>query len=220
MNPEWCHKKHYEPYSKYGDTFLTVSPTRNIFWTASPETIHRITQVRDAFPKPLEAYRLLDLFGRSVVTVEGIEWRKHRKVTAPSFNEKNNALVFKESIAQAQGMLRKWISDGGKGSGTLVEIPTDTMRLALHIISMIGFGVHLLWPGEELSEKERASGFHYASQEIPEGHTLSFERSISSLLANVYWLLFVPVWLLSRLHGPLTLGLPLTLYRAHTKQTC
>jgi cytochrome P450 len=219
MNPEWCYKNFNQTYAKYGDTFIVVSPSRNTIWTASPETIYQITQARDAFPKPLESYRILDLFGRSVVTVEGIEWRKHRKVTAPGFNEKNNVIVFKESVAQAQGMLRKWINDGSKGSGALEEIPTDTMRVALHIISMVGFGVRLLWPGEELSEKERASRFHYASQETPEGHTLSFEKALGSLLDNIFWLLLFPGWLLSRLHGPFALGLSLTLYRALTQQT-
>jgi cytochrome P450 len=220
MNPEWCFKKLYEPFAQYGDTFITVSPTRNIIWTASPEAIHQITQFRDNFPKPLESYKLLDLFGRSVVTVEGMEWRKHRKAIAPGFNEKNNALVFKEAVAQAQSMLRKWTGVDGKSSGTLVEIPTDTMRVALHIISLVGFGVRLLWPGEKLSERERASGFYYASQETPEGHTLSFERALSSLLENIFWLLLLPGWLLSRLHGPLVLGLSLTLNRALTQQTC
>lgn len=181
---------------------MTVSPKRNIVWTASPEVIHQVTQARDAFPKPLETYKALDIYGQNVVTVEGAEWRRHRKITAPWFNEKNNAIAYKESITQAQGLLRKWTAVDGKGTKTLTEVPTDTMRLALHIISMVGFGVRLLWPGEEPSKREIASGFSYASHQIPEGHTLSFETAISSLLENIIWLLLLPGWLLSMSHIP------------------
>lgn len=195
MTPDWCWELLYDPFAKLGDVFLTVSPGAVLVFVANAEATHQITSRRDAFPKPLASYRILDIFGRNVVTTEGIEWREHRKISAPSFTEKNNALVFAESCNQAQGMLRRWLGPEGKGNVTLEEAPTDTMRVALHIISRIGFGVRLLWPGEKPKNIEEESV--YSSNEVPEGHTMSFERSLSTLLKNVVWVLFLPKWLLS-----------------------
>jgi hypothetical protein len=121
----------------------------------------------------------------------------HRKVTAPGFNEKNNALVFQESVAQTQGMLRRWMGPDGKANHTLTEVPVDSMRLTLHIISKIGFGVGLLWPGEEPSEKDKKASLNYGSHEPTEGFTMSFEHALSSLLENLVWILLFPDWLLS-----------------------
>ena len=127
-----------------------------------------------------------------------MDWKRHRKATAPGFNEKNNAHVFQESIVQAQGMLRKWTGLEGKGNITLTEVPMDSMRLTLHIISKVGFGVGLSWPGEKPSENERQTGIDFSSSEPPEGFTMTFEHALMSLLDNLIWVLLLPSWLLSK----------------------
>lgn len=46
------------------------------------------------FSKQTKHYKLLDLFGMNVVSAEGANWQRHRKITAPSLNEKTNPWVF------------------------------------------------------------------------------------------------------------------------------
>jgi cytochrome P450 len=196
--PDWCWQLRWEPYEKMGEIFITVSPGRNITWVTNAEAILQITQRRENFPKPLEAYKVLDVFGPNVISTDGTEWRMHRKATSPGFNEKNNALVFKESIAQAQGMLRKWISDGQISSKTINSVPEDTMRLGLHIISRIGFGVRLFWPGEGPSEEEKASDSELTCHEKENGHTMSFETALTTLIDKMFVILLTPEWILSK----------------------
>jgi cytochrome P450 len=159
------------------------------------EALRQITAKREAFPKPLENYRVLDIFGRNVITTEGGEWRQHRKVSSPGFNEKNNALVFAEACRQAQGMLGKWMA--GSENSTIEEIPVDVMRLTLHIISRVGFGVRLLWPSEKPDENESARDAVFSSSEPPEGHSMSYETSLNTLLSNLIWVILTPKWLMS-----------------------
>ena len=133
-----------------------------------------------------------------MVTTEGAEWRQHRKITSPGFNEKNNAMVFAESIRQAQGMLRKWTGADGEGNITIEEVPGDTMRLMLHIISKVGFGVQLLWAGEKARENGHAKDAVYSGDSVPEGHTMDFEHALETLLERMIWVLMTPKWLLSK----------------------
>jgi cytochrome P450 len=209
--PDWPWQKLYDPFAKHGDTFVTASPTGVLIWTAEPEAIHQITQRREAFPKPLESYKVLDIYGRNVISTEGTDWKMHRKVTSPGFNEKNNVLVFKESVAQTQGMLRKWMGPDDKGNHTLTEVPMDSMRVTLHIISRIGFGVGLLWPQEEPSENDKKASLNYSSHQPTEGFTMSFEDALSKLLENLLWVLLFPDWLLSE-SDPLSLIMRLLIY--------
>lgn len=162
---------------------------------ANAEAIRQVTSRRDAFPKNLVNYKILDIFGRSVLTTEGAEWKDHRKVMAPGFNEKNNVLVFAESARQAQSMIKKWLAMGGT---TINDVPTDTMRLTLHIITRIGFGVSLLWPGEKPVGVQSVRDAELSSNEAPEGHTMSFENALSELLEYLFLVLMVPQWLLSK----------------------
>jgi len=177
---------------------MLVSPGGIQIYLANAEAIRQVTAKREAFPKPLESYKVLDIFGRNVITTEGGEWKQHRKVLSPSFNEKNNALVFAEACRQAQGMLRKWKTTSG--DSTIREVPIDVMRLTLHIISKIGFGVGLLWPGEKIIEKESTQDAVFSSVELPEGHSMSYETSMDTLLANLVWVILTPKWLKRKHH--------------------
>ena len=186
-----------KPWEKMGDIFLTVSPGMIHLWVANAEAIHQITSRRDAFPKPLASYRILEIFGRNILSTEGVEWKKHRKVSSPSFTEKNNVLVFSEACGQTQAMLRRWMGADGNGNITINEVPADIDRLTLHIICDIGFGKRLLWPGEKRKDGESAEDVY--SSEIPsDGHTMSFENSLHTMLEKLLWVLLTPKWLLSR----------------------
>lgn len=166
-------------------------------WTVDAEAITQICAKREAFPKPLENYALLEIFGKNLVTTEGNTWKAHRKITSPSFNEKSNALVFGESANQAQQMLKHWTGPEGKGNFTLETVAADTMRTALHIISRVGFGVSLLWPGEEPENTDPAAG-SFSSSELRNGHTMSFADALGTLLESILMVGFIPTWLLSK----------------------
>ena len=198
MEPDWVSNLLFEPFKKHGDIFLTVCPGRIYIWSANAEVNHQVCTRREAFPKALEAYGILEIFGRNIITSEGNQWKQHRKVSAPSFNEKNNCLVFSEACSQAQGMLKHWLAEDESGSKTLKEVQEDTLRLTLHIISSIGFGVHLLWPGQKSSEKQTAMDALYSSHEPPEGHTMSFEDALTAMLDRMIMVLIIPKWLLSK----------------------
>ncbi|TDZ39858.1 Cytochrome P450 3A1 [Colletotrichum spinosum] len=197
--PDFSYNLLHEPFARHGETFLVVSPFQVLVLTDSAEAIHQITQQREKFPKLVETYEILKQFGDNVLTTEGVVWRMHRKVTSATFNEKNAALVFAESIKQAQSMTQKWLGPGGNGRQTIETLDHDTMRLALNIISYVGFGMRLLWPGQSLPDGTDPKLTKYSSLEAPPGHTMSFTDAIAEMLEHILVLLLVPRWLLKRL---------------------
>lgn len=204
MFSEWPYVEGYEPFRKLGtDTFLAISAGSCSFWTCDPDVISQITPRRMDFPKPLELYRVLDIYGINVVTTEGMQWRQHRKVVAPAFNEKSNELAWEESLRVAQEMLRGWL-----GEGTVHDIASDTMNLALHVISWAGFGERLRWSAlskrlpdisKGLSHQGRISERQTESKydDMPPGHALTYQDALQSLLANILWVMLIPRVLLS-----------------------
>jgi hypothetical protein len=125
-----------------------------------------------------------------------VQWKQHRKISSPVFNEKNNVLVFAEAIAQTQGMIRHWTTGDNAGK-TIKTVPADALRTTLHIISRIGFGVRLLWPGEELQEKDLSKGAVYGGNNPPQGHSMTFANSLETLLEYILLVLLVPKGILS-----------------------
>lgn len=191
-NPRWDNRV-------YGDTFFTVDTDQITLKTTNAELAAQITTRKNDFVKPVHQYAIIDVFGRSIVSVEGQDWRRHRKVVGPSFSEKSNKLVFEESLRQARGMMELWAS---QGSNTLADIKVentavDTADLSLHVICAAGFGLPQLWPGES-KEKLKDSPFPEAgTQEIEGGHALTFKQSIHGVVRGLRWLVIFPSWVLS-----------------------
>lgn len=200
LHPEWAWLHQYEPFREMGvDTFMTVSGRLNCVWTADPSVISQVSTRRNDFPKPIHMYGLVELFGKNVVSTEGQEWRHHRKITAPPFGEKNNALVWDETIAQTQDMLETWFGKDGKGGFTVDRIMDDTMRLSLHIISEAGFGRNMKWPENEVAatEVDEGDGSKIGNSGGGEGHTMSYTFALHHLLEMILAVLLLPGWLLS-----------------------
>ena len=186
----------HRTFAQLGETFLVVHFSGIFLTTDNAETTRQITARREDFPKNTSIYSILGQFGRNVLTTEGAVWRTHRRVTSTTFNEKNAAVVFREAIRQAQGLLQTWTASNSDGRKTLRSLEFDTMRLALNIIGYVGFGIRLLWPGQTLPVGTDPQLAKYASLDAPEGHTLSFVETIATLLDNLMILLLVPSWLL------------------------
>ncbi len=202
---EWGWHMRYEPFKRLGsDTFMTVSPERNELFTADADVISQITTRKTDFPKPLEVYESIRLYGNNVVTSEGQTWRHHRKITSPPFSEKNNHLVWNETLEQCHAMVNSWFDGdiGKKGSKTIYTLADDAMRLSLYVISRAGFGVHLKWPG---TEGAHANGHPRnkednlaSSPEIAQGHTMSYTNALGSILHDITLALILPRFLLSK----------------------
>ena len=130
--PEFSYHRSIEVFQQVGsDTFLVVAPNGMMMHTADPAVINQITTRRNDFPKPTAIYRSVDVYGKNVLSTEGAVWRQHRKATSPPFTEKNNHLVWMESIDQASDMLASWVGPDGKGESTVERVMDDTMRLSL-----------------------------------------------------------------------------------------
>ena len=201
---EWAWTRRYEPFTWLGtDTFMTVSPERNVLYTADADVVNQITNRRNDFPKPLEVYGSLRIYGENVVTVEGHQWRHHRKIVSPPFTERNNHLVWSETLDQCQAMIDAWLRSDKEGSKSIKTVAEDAMRLSLHVISRAGFGVPLQWPGSEDPQPDKTPKKEGVDRPSSSGltgnHTLSYTDALGSLLHNVLLMFVLPPWLLSEL---------------------
>jgi cytochrome P450 len=196
--PEFPWELRYEPFKRFGsDTFLAVSGGAFCLWTADADVISQITTRRNDFPKDIHIYTSIDIYGKNVVSTEGSEWRRHRKLTSPPFTEKNNHLVWTETLDQTQTMLHTWLGKDETGNRTIERIMDDTMRLSLHVISRAGFGRKMEWPqGEAAVQSTEPSKILNEKAEIGQGHTMSFTYALHALLDNILFIFLFKPWIL------------------------
>ncbi len=180
---------------------MLVSAARLVLTTCAADVTDQVVTRRNDFPKPLMLYDVLNVFGPNLIATEGAAWRRHRRITAPSFSEKNNELVWGESLRQARAMLRVWL-DGGE-EGTVHDVSEASLRLTLHVIGRAGFGMELSWPqgaGRATAgagTSSLAPPASMAGDGIASGSRMSFFDALHALLANILWILLVPRVVLS-----------------------
>jgi cytochrome P450 len=190
VTSNWPWKCRHAPFSRlHTDTFLTVAAGGIIMHTADANVVAQIFARGDDFPKATHLYRHVDIYGKNVVSSGGATWRRHRAVTSPAFTEKNNQLVWKETLDVTQAVLASWTAVDPEGrSRTIRSVAGDTMRLSLEIIGRAGLGQKLEWPKATESPQK----------ELPLGHTMSFTKAVQFLLANMLFIMALPMWFLSK----------------------
>jgi len=85
---DWQIHQRYEIYRLIGsDIFFTITPWEAILHVADPDMAVEVLAGKggngELYPKTEVVGRMMGLFGKNVLTVDGAVWRTHRKVTAP-----------------------------------------------------------------------------------------------------------------------------------------
>ena len=226
MPREWTWEHRYAIYKHLGaDTFMVVAPGGNFLWTADARVIRQMTTSRSDFPKPTKHYRLIDVYGSNVVSSEGQVWRRHRKITGPPFTEKNNQLVWIESIRQAEAMLEACTGPDGQESRTIDRVREYSMRLSLHVISCAGFGKQLSWPNAKDTKHKDSDGLREARRgdnsnvELTAGHTMTYAEALEILLQNILLVILIPRLVLSKCLARLNMSGSKKFHRISTVET-
>ena len=202
MKPDLLWSELYAPFRKAGsDTVLTCSPTRIQLQTSSAGVISQITERRSDFPKPTHIYDIIDIYGKTIISSEGEIWKKHRRLAAHPFNEKNNHIVWSESIVQAQELLAHVRRRNQKSSASVHDLEDLTSRAALAIISRAGYGVRMKWPQQDDARvipnngdapvEAGSLGIDWVEGKT-NGHEMSYADAIFSVSHDVFWLFAFP----------------------------
>lgn len=95
------------------------------FLLADPHVIQQVSASRTAFPKPVAVYRFLNIYGTNLLTAEGTLWARHRKITAPAFNEANMAFTWEQSLRILNDMFD---SDWDRRERVVLDQTATTMK--------------------------------------------------------------------------------------------
>ncbi|KFA73169.1 hypothetical protein S40288_09757 [Stachybotrys chartarum IBT 40288] len=170
----WEVPDRFYSHCEMGDAYILVSSKNIWLYVADPDTITESGMLT------IEA--ILNIFGPNISTAQGAQWQKHRRITASSFNDQNNALVWEESIRVAHDMLRYWST-----KPSLVTAADDLRTLSLHVMSRAGFGKSFKFQGhderETLTEEELSLSYKDSLKLILENCVIIFALG-TKFLAN------------------------------------
>ncbi|KAI8969408.1 cytochrome P450 [Trametes punicea] len=148
-------------------------------YLADPAVCKDVLGARSRFPKPMGPYKVLLAFGPNLVASEGEEWKRQRKLVAPAFGEKNNRLVWDETVRIMYDLFDNvW----GPRDTVVVDNITDlTVPITLLVIGVAGFGRRITWNEDAVA---------------PPGHDMTFKDALNVVSRNLFLQVLFPHWVL------------------------
>ncbi|KAH7350990.1 cytochrome P450 [Rhexocercosporidium sp. MPI-PUGE-AT-0058] len=187
------------------DVFWTVGPGGQQLYVSDADVISQIVHRWKDFSKKVVHYRTLAVFGPNVLTVEGSDWQRHRKITGPPFNERNSSLVFQKSVVQGQDMLDSFTHDveGRQASPVVEDLMHWTMTVALHVISSAAFSLHMPWPTKSIASPVRPwetpqDNLAASEPKATQKHKMTFQHCVDAVMKYLPFIIFFPDWLLRK----------------------
>lgn len=168
----WEGNERYRVHAELGDAFTLVTPGGNWIHIADPEALKCPQQ----FGRNLEQ---LAVYGKNLSTTEGKEWQKHRKITAATFTERNNELVWQSSLSQAQNMLDYWIR---RAPQPVRSVADDCKTFTLNVLAAALFSKTYPFEGKEESEHRRNQTTDQANKT---NQSDMYRDSLSKILQNI-----------------------------------
>ncbi|KAG8779245.1 hypothetical protein FRC15_010281 [Serendipita sp. 397] len=167
----------YDIFKKYNRdiiSFFSFYPFP--YWfdvhVADAGVAREITSNRIAFPKPIHVYKPINIYGTNVVTSENEEWKLHRRITAPSFSERNNRLVCEEGVRIVSELFELWAKQGNESRVEIEDAVETTAQFALMAIAAAGFGARFTWDDD---------------QKPPNGYTFTFQKALNVVMSNIFY---------------------------------
>ncbi|KAH7100852.1 cytochrome P450 [Auriculariales sp. MPI-PUGE-AT-0066] len=138
---------HIKPFLREGSTVVpAIWPLsgKRYYLVADAAAAKKVFNDRHGFIKDVEVYKIISFFGDNIVGTEGDEWARHRAISRKSFSERNNSLVWTETVSTLNDWFRVWdeaIERSADGTIT-IDVTTELRDMSLFIIASAGFGLH------------------------------------------------------------------------------
>ncbi|PAV18979.1 cytochrome P450 [Pyrrhoderma noxium] len=123
-------------------------------YSANIACLRHVLAVGAPYAKP--SMGVLEIMGANVVTSNGEIWKRHRRITAPVFNHNTYQNVWDTTAYVYAEMIKEdgWLNSGGAKE---VNINENTHKLALFLVSTVGFGIPMSWSTPPLDENGERS---------------------------------------------------------------
>ncbi|KAK7890212.1 hypothetical protein LTR67_008097 [Exophiala xenobiotica] len=167
----FAQRQRHLPHQKYGDVYVVVSPRANYIMLNDPKASLEVQSHYKNWTKPEPVYEIFTALGNNLISDNGEDWQRQRRIVNPAFREQNYKLVWEESLRQAQQWLDGRHAQSSRRA-TMLDVRKDMVLIALHVLSGAGFG--------------QIHDFSSGLRDTPPGHIKSFPDALMFLLMNMF----------------------------------
>jgi cytochrome P450 len=171
----WPQFDRFASHAKHGPAFALVTPFKTNIMLSDVDAAREMFKNWRAWIKNPDLYSMFNAYGKNLNSVNGDDWPRHRKVTAPAFKEANSRLVWQATLKQVDSVLGKWMAEGDI---TLRGLRGDTEKIAMHVLMSAAFG--------------KEYDFDTGVEVVEPGHVVSFGEAMHTCIGALA-IMLVPI---------------------------
>ncbi|KAK7751220.1 hypothetical protein SLS62_006765 [Diatrype stigma] len=160
------------------------------FWTCDPEVAHEILRRPRDFHQHHLTGLFMGVFGHNILTDNGDQWARQRKIVASVITERISKSVFEESVRQTRGMIQEVLSAAPSSpqpeasSATSNNLFDMIKKITIHVLSGAGMGANVPWKNED-------------GEKPPPGYKMTYIESAKVVMESVTGPIILPPLLLA-----------------------
>ncbi|KAF9258195.1 cytochrome P450 [Marasmius fiardii PR-910] len=140
------------------------------------------TSGKASFGKNRETTLGSALYGENVLSTDGSEWRKHRRIMGPAFGNSLYQLVWEQSL----NTYREMVSAEGWSEKKTVDVPVTqvaTFKFALIVLGLCAFGFE---------------DFNWTEPPTTVKGEMTVQEAMRTVIDNYLYIIFTPPWIQRR----------------------
>lgn len=162
-----------EGRERFGDVFRYRIGPFPVYQVSHPDGVrHVLVDAQKNYTRGRYYHRLVAVAGRGLVTTDGEEWRRLRRIAQPAFHRKRIDALAEVMTAATVPTLRRW-AEAAK-SGETLDVAQEFTTLTLRIVGLTLFGVDLTGEAARVG-RALAETFVYVEHRL--SHLLSLPPS-------------------------------------------
>ncbi|KAK3938605.1 cytochrome P450 [Diplogelasinospora grovesii] len=133
----WEFRDRHELHDRVGPAFILATPDLNELWCADPAMAQVILARRKDFVQLPIASKIMSFLGGNILTADGEDWARQRRLVAPNLNERISEKVWSESMEQANQMVDYMLRQPG---GASRDVISGLRAIAINVLGQVGYG--------------------------------------------------------------------------------
>lgn len=162
-------------------SYVMVTLGKYEFSTRDPELALEILRRTGDFQQQDAIGVFMDRFGRNLLSSDGEDWARQRRVVASTLNERISRTIWDETVKQTDGLLEEVGGSGEKGTVGLFD---GMKKITINVLTGAGMGRSVAW--EESEEGPDAKG----------GYRMSYIECVKVVIECVAGPIILPKWFL------------------------
>ncbi|KAF2208629.1 hypothetical protein CERZMDRAFT_48985 [Cercospora zeae-maydis SCOH1-5] len=164
-------------------SYVMVTPGLWEVSTRDPEVGYEILRRPRDFVQHHLTSMFMSRFGGNLLTADGDDWHRQRRVVAGTITEKISKAVWQESVVQTESMIEEVFRGGAEKQAATKRMFDYMKKITINVLSGVGMGESIDWKNDKDAKPEP-------------GHRMTYIQAVNTVINAVAGPIILPSWFL------------------------